>query len=67
MQLWKNGVAIAGSEQLITCETGDKNHFSLVWDQANIVTNDYFEIYLKQSAGDISILSMYLTAIGMRG
>jgi hypothetical protein len=67
LQLWKNGVAIAGTEQVLTCETTDKNHFTLVWDQPNIVTNDYFELYMKQAAGNITILSLYMTALGMRG
>jgi hypothetical protein len=67
LQLWKNGAAIAGSEQVLTCETADKNHFTLVWDQANVVTNDYFELYMKQAAGNVTILSLYLTALGMRG
>jgi len=67
--LYKNGSVIAGSEGVVSAGSGDKTHFSLVWDQANVVTNDYFEVYCKNAgaSGDILFLSYYLTAFAMRG
>lgn len=67
--LYKNGSAILGSIGMITATSAIKNHYSLVYDVANVATNDYFEIYVTNTgaSGDVLILSFYMTAFGMRG
>lgn len=67
--LYKNGSIIAGSEQVSTTTSAVKNHVSILWDAANLATNDYIEVYCKNAggSGDILILSYYLTAFCMRG
>lgn len=66
--IYKNGVIIAGAENIATVGSAQKVHHTIIYDIPSLATNDYIEIYGKISGtGDITILSLYLTAFCMRG
>jgi len=68
-KLYKNGSAVTGSETGVTTQSGKKVNISIQFDVANLATNDYLEVYCKNTgaSGDVKIYSFYLTAFGMRG
>lgn len=68
-KIYKNGSAVTGSEVGTTVAQAQKHNVSLQFDIPNIATNDYIEIYCKNTgaSGDVKIYSFYLTAFCMRG
>jgi hypothetical protein len=68
-KIYKNGVAVTGTEVGITTQSGKKVNIGITFDIANLATNDYLEIYCKNNgaSGDVKIYSFYLTAFCMRG
>lgn len=67
--MYKNGSAVTGTETAVTTQSGKKVNIQLSFDIANLATNDYVEIYAKNTgaSGDVNIYSFYLTAFSMRG
>lgn len=68
-KLYKNGSAVTGSEEGITTQSGKKVHVAITFDVPNLATNDYLEVYCKNTgaSGDVKIYTFYLTAFCMRG
>jgi len=68
-KIYKNGSAITGTETAVTTQSGKKVNIQVAFDVANLATNNYIEIYLKNNgaSGDVNIYSFYLTALGLRG
>jgi len=68
-KIYKNGSAVTGSEVGTTVAQAQKHNVSLQFDIPNLATNDYIEVYCKNTgaSGDVKIYSFYLTAFCMRG
>lgn len=68
LKLYKNGVAIAGSEIFTTSSTGVIQLITSIFD-ISLATNDYIEAYVinKGAGGDVSIYAMLINVLGLRG
>ena len=68
-KIYKNGSAVTGTEMGVTTQSGKKVNVAIAFDIPNLATNDYLEIYCKNTgaSGDVKIYSFYLTAFCMRG
>lgn len=62
-EVYKNGVATS-SENVITADSGNYQHIAMNYD-GSADTNDYFEIYLKTSTGNVVIHAAYMYIIGI--
>lgn len=67
--LYKNGSAITGTETVVTTVTAVKEHVSMTFVAANLATNDYIELYVKNAGGaeNVSVYSLNMSAVSMRG
>ncbi len=69
ISLYKNGAAVTGTEVPVTTESSKKANISLHFPVANVATNDYFEVYLKNAGGaeNVSVYTLQLSATSYRG
>lgn len=67
VSIFKNGVLLAQSPVYVTAATGNIRNLSVLSDSINTVTNDYFEVWVKNITGleDIRVYGMYLTIFSL--
>jgi len=63
-EVYKNGVAVASTEDVKSADSVGYKNISLSWDGA-VVSNDYFEVFVKVSAGNVIVHSADMYLIGM--
>ena len=62
-EVYKNGVATS-SVNVITADSGNYQHIAMHYDGEG-ATNDYFEIFLKTSTGNVIIHAAYMYIMGV--
>jgi hypothetical protein len=62
-QIHKNGVAVAGAQQVVTADSANYQNASIL-SHIDLVTNDYVEVFCKTSTGNIIIHSITFKAGG---
>lgn len=69
VSLYKNGSAVTGTETAVTAVTATKTPIPLSFQIANVATNDYFEVYLKNNGGaeNVSVYSFQMSMVSYRG
>ncbi len=62
LAIYKNGVIVPFSEEIVSAVSGDKNQISIMCS-VTCATNDYFEVYVKNDgvSGDVTVYTYKLS------
>ena len=62
--LYHNGVEETGTTVVQTADSANYQQVAFHWDES-IVTDDYFEVYLKTASGNVIVHKNYMFIMGM--